>query len=78
MTIDERKNLLLKPVFNYRDVMAYCGVKKSKAFEIMKLCKEKLNGTVLFNKHAVKRNSVLEYMGTSLEQESYVLQHVDT
>ena len=78
MAIYSKKELLTMPAWTYREVMAYCGVKKSKAFEIMKLCKEKLNGTVLFNKHAVKRNSVLEYMGTSLEQESYVLQHVDT
>ena len=70
-----KQDLLLTPVWDYKDVMLYCDCKKSKAYEIIKVCKEKFNGSVLFSKHGVKRNSVLEYMGTSIEQESYVLKH---
>ena len=68
-----KRELLEKPVFDYHDVMEYCGVKKSKAFEIIKVCKTKLNGAVLFNKHGVKRDSVLEYLGTDIEREAYAM-----
>lgn len=73
-----KKELLEMPVWTYKEVMLYCNVKKSKAYEIIKTCKEKLNGSVRFNTHGVKRNSVLEYMGTSIEQEAYVLKNVIT
>lgn len=72
-----KEELLLKPCWNYKDVMFYCGVKKSKAFEIIKLCKEKLNGAVRFNDHAVKRDSVLTYMGTDIERETYILRQLN-
>ena len=68
-----KQELLETPAWTYKDVMLYCGVKKSKAFEIIKVCKEKLNGSVRFEKHLVKRDSVLEYMGTDIERERYVL-----
>ena len=69
----DKKELLETPCWNYHHVMAYCGVKKSKSFEIIKICKEQLNGSVLFNKHLVKRDSVLAYMGTDIERENYIL-----
>ena len=78
MAIYSKKDLLLMPVWNYHDVMLYCDVKKSKAYEIISICKKQLNGAVRFNPHGVKRDSVLEYLGTSIEKESYVLKHVDT
>ena len=71
-----KQDLLLKPCWTYHDVMVYCDCKKSKANEIMKTCREQFNGSVLFNKHAVKRDSVLAYMGTDLEHEAIVLKHV--
>lgn len=77
MTIKERKELLSKPNWTYKDVMAYTGFKKSKCFEIMSECKEKLNGKVLFNDHAVKRNSVLAWLGTSIEQECYIIKQLE-
>ena len=63
-------------MWDYKDVMSYCGVKKSKAYEIIKVCKEKFGGSVLFNKHGVKRDSVLAYCGTDIEREGYVLKNI--
>lgn len=63
------KEALELPVWNYAIVMMYCKCKKSKAFEIIKECREKLDGKPLFNPHGVMRNSVLKYMGTTLEAE---------
>ena len=77
MTISERKELLSKPVWTYRDVMAYCEVKKSKAFQIIKVCKEQLNGRVLFNEHGIKRDSVLAYNSSSIERERYIIQQLE-
>lgn len=77
LTIEERKQLLAKPTWNYKDVMKYTGFAKSKAMEIMRVCKEKLNGKVLFNEHLVKRDSVLAYNSSSIEREKYVLKELD-
>lgn len=76
MAIISQEELLLRSAWTYKDIMAYCLVRKSKAFEIMKFCKEQLNGAVRFNPHVVKRDSVLEYMGTDIEREMYVLRKI--
>lgn len=72
-----KEELLLKPAWTYKDIMLYCECKKSKAYEIMKICKEQFNGNVLFEKSSVKRNSVLEYLGTSIEEEVNVLKRIN-
>lgn len=77
LTIEERKTLLLKPVWQYGDVMKYTGFAKSKAFEVMQECKDKLNGKVIFNDHAVKRNSVLAWLSTSFEEEINKLKQIE-
>ena len=71
-----KQELLLTPVWTYKDVMLYCNVKKSKAYEIMHICIKELGGAVRFNKHAVKRDSVLAYMGSDIEREGYVLKNI--
>lgn len=68
-----KQELLLTPIWNYKQVMAYTGWKKSKAYEVMKICKEKFGGAVRFNDHAVKRDSVLAYMGSDVEREAYII-----
>ena len=72
-----KKEMLEMPCWSFHEVMEYCGVKKSKAFEIIKVCKERLNGVVRFNKHGVKRDSVLEYMGSDIERETYILKQLE-
>ena len=77
LTYNELRDLLSRSSWSYKDVMAYCQVEKSKAFEIIKICKDKLNGKILFNEHSVSRNSVLAYAGSSIEQERYVLKQLE-
>ena len=77
ISIKERKELLATPIWSVREVMKYTGFKKSKAFEIMHECKEKLNGSVLFNSHCVSRNSVLSWLGTSIEVETYAIKQLE-
>ena len=77
MTIEERKELLAKSSWTYKDVMLYTNTKKSKAFQIIKICKEQLNGKILFNDHCVRRDSVLAYCGTSIERERYVIKQLE-
>ena len=72
MTLQEHTELMTNPAWTYHEVMLYCKVKKSKAFLIINECKDKLNGKVLFDKSKVKRDSVLAYMGSSIEHERYV------
>lgn len=77
MTLQEHKKLLLKPNWTFKDVMLYTGYKKSKCFEIIAECKKSLNGEVIFEKHKVKRNSILAYCGTSLEQELLIIKKLE-
>lgn len=77
LTIEERKQLLAKPNYDLKDVMRFTGYCKSKANEIMRVCKEKLNGKVLFNDHAITRNSLLAWLGTSFEVENYNIKQLE-
>lgn len=77
LTIERRKELILNPCWTYKDVMAYCQVQKSKAFQIIDLVKKQFNGSVLFNPHVVKRDSVLAFRGTSIERERYIIKQLE-
>lgn len=77
LSIRERKELLATPVWTFKEVMKYTGYCKSKSFEIMQVCKDKLNGKVLFNDHAITRNSLLAYLNSSIEQERYIIQQLE-
>ena len=68
-----RANLLLIPHWTYKDVCFYSNSKKTKAYEIMKVAREKYNGKVGFNSQCVSRDSVLLALGTSIEREIYIL-----
>ena len=63
------KNLLKKPHWNYRNVMEYCEVKTTKAYEIMKIVRKEYGGTIKHLPDCVRRNSVLTFLGTTLEEE---------
>lgn len=67
-----RLDLLTKPHWTYKDICEYAGCKKSKAYEIMDICKKEFNGELRFNQSCVSRDSVLNYLGTSIERETYV------
>ena len=77
LSIKERKELLLMPTWSCEEVMKYTGFAKSKSFQIMKICKDKLNGKVMFNDHKVKRDSVLSYLDTSIEREKYIIKQLE-
>lgn len=68
--------LLIKPNWNYSDVMNYCGVKKTKSYEIMALAKKHYNGTIPALPSYVRRDSVLGLLGTSIERETYINNHI--
>lgn len=69
-------DLLLKPTWNYRDIMAYAKCGKTKAFEIMRDGKKKYGGCVQISHQLVRRDSVLIVLGTSIEREIYILNQI--
>ena len=77
MTLQERKDLLTCPNWTWRQVAKYTGYKKSKVYEIIAICKKDFNGEVIFEKHKVKRNSVLAYLGTSIEEELMIIKKLE-
>lgn len=66
-----RLQLLSKPHFDYHDVMTYIGCGKTKAYEVMKICRRKYNGAIPHEPQCVTRDSVLVYLGSSIEREVY-------
>ena len=75
--------MLMKTVFlevpnwDYRIIMQYCDVGKTKAYEIMDVCRKKFNGAIRFVPSCVKRDAVLSYLGTSIERELYIASQIE-
>lgn len=67
-----RDELLLKPHWDYVDICMYVGCQKSKAYQIMHIVRKKFNGSIRHESSYVKRDSVLEYLETSIERETYI------
>ena len=69
-----REELLLKPHWNYEDICAFVDCKKSKAYQIIAIVKKEFNGSIKYNPSFVKRDSVIAYLGSSIERELYILE----
>ena len=54
--------------------MDYIGCKKSKAYQIINKVKKFYDGAIKDLPSYVKRDSVLVYLGSSLERELYILE----
>ena len=67
MNIEEKKELLLKPVWTFTDIQKYLECSPQKAYQIKKKVSE--YGSVPYGKHLVKTDAVLALYGTSREQE---------
>ena len=66
--------LLLKPVWDYKDIMAWTKVKsKTTALQIKKKAQKQFNGYVPYGTQYVKSDSVLAIYGTSRETELNLL-----
>ncbi len=62
--------LLLKPVWDYKDIMTWTGVKsKTTALGIKKKAQRDFDGFVPYGTQYVKSDSVLAIYGTSRKQE---------
>lgn len=68
-----RRNLLLKPNWNCRDICSYLECGKTKAYEYMRVAKKHYNGKVDGNSEVITRDSLLLTIGTSIEREIYIL-----
>ena len=68
----EKKELLSKPVWTFRDIMNYFGCSQKKAFDIKNKAIEK-GGGVSYGKHYVQSDCVLSLFGTSRQKELKVL-----
>lgn len=68
--------MLTKSSWTYKDIMSYLDVGKTKAYEIMKMVKRYYNGAIPNLTEYVKRDSVLNYLGTDIERETYIERRV--
>ncbi len=65
-----KTELLLKPVWDYKDIMSWTCVKsKTTALAIKKKAQKEFNGYVPYGTQFVKSDSVLAIYGTSRKQE---------
>ena len=65
-----KKELLLKPVWDYKDIMNYFGVKSpTTALKIKTRAINEQNGGVIWGKELVRTDAVLALYGTSRKEE---------
>ena len=64
-----KQELLAKAVWNCRDVMAWDGCGKDKAYRILVRAQDEFNGRVPYGSGYAKVDSVLAIYGTSVLQE---------
>ena len=65
----KRRELLLKPIWSYKDICEYVGCKTTKAIELKKIAITQFGGAVKYLPNMVKRNAVLELLGTTFDTE---------
>lgn len=73
LTLEEKEHILSKPVLRLTDIKKLTGYANTTAYQIMRECKEKYNGTVTTRNDAIKTESLFKFLGTSLERELYLL-----
>jgi len=75
MNIKEKRELLLKPCWTFKDIQNYFECSQQKAFNIKKTASEE--GSVPYGKQYVKTDVVLKLYGTSRENELKTLNVLD-
>lgn len=64
-----RQELIQKPIWSYKDICEYVGCKTTKAIELKKIAITQFGGAVKYLPNMVKRNAVLELLGTTFDTE---------
>ena len=65
----DRRELLLTPVWSYKHICEYVGCKTTKAIELKNIAVKQFGGAVKYLPNMVKRNAVLELLGTTFDNE---------
>ena len=73
MTLQDRKDLVAKPFWNYRDIMEYTGFKKDKAISIFKKCIKEYEGSIKYEPSYITCESFFKYYGTTRTKELAIL-----
>lgn len=73
ISIEQKKDLLSKPVWSYKDIMDYRECSKATAISIKKRAIKEKNGGVEYGDNLVKTDSVLALYGTSRQSELEIL-----
>lgn len=73
MTLEEKENILIKPCLTVEDVMIYTNFSKSHSYKIMSICRKEFNGKAGLRSEAIKTESLMQYLGTTLERELTLL-----
>lgn len=69
MSPQEKEHLLLKLGLTASDVQELCGCCRSKAYQIMNICRKQYNGKAGVLTNAITPSSLCLALGTSLEAE---------
>lgn len=64
-----RQELIQKPIWSYHEICEYVGCKTTKAIELKKIAITQFGGAVKYLPNMVKRNAVLELLGTTFDTE---------
>lgn len=74
--LKKKISLLTKPYWNYKDIMFYCDVKKTRAYGIMGECKDHHDGIIRYMGDCVTADSVMSFLGTTREKEIRIIREI--
>lgn len=67
------RTLLQRPHWTARNIAEYVGCGLTKGYEIMRIVREEYGGTIKHLPSYVRRDSVLAFLGTTIEEELKVV-----
>lgn len=73
MTLQERKELLTKPYWDYHDISKYCECGTTKAIQLKSQALHDFGGSIRYMSQYVTIDSVLKCIGTTRDREIEVL-----
>lgn len=77
MTAENKLDLLSTPVWTIKQVMEYTGIKsRTTATRLKEKTFKKYDGKVEYGNQYVKRDAILQILGTSIKRESEVINEI--
>jgi len=78
MTLEEKKELLTKPYWDYHDISRYCNCGTTKAIQLKTQALKEFGGSIRYMSQYVTVDSVMKCIGTTREREIEIINSVQS